>query len=166
MVVAYMWREKSIPDCPSRIRGYSHADLGVCFVATIGGFYVLYLDAIPRWERIGDQIEEYMLLNEELLILGADALMYRDVRFALHAYPLLDDPECEFCDIPLDRHPSGQRLVYDEQTDSAVILQDGNEFQRINIGISEEWTTAGFSSDGHHLTFASLERIRIFEFES
>lgn len=157
-----MWREIAIPACPSTIRGYTHADLGVLFAATSRGLFALSLDPAPAWQRIGDGIEEYMLFDDTLVTFADAALHYRGVRFALHGYPLLDD--VDFGDIPLDTHPSGQRLTYDPETDSAVIFQDGAEFQRIDIGIAGEWPTAGFSSDGRHLTFANLERFRVFEF--
>lgn len=156
-----MWREIAIPDCPSEIRGYTHVDLGVCFVATPGGLYALRVDATPTWERVGDRIEDYMLLRNELVTLSDTAIVFRDVHFALYGYPLLDD--IDFSDLPLETHPNGQRLTYDPNTDRAVILAGEAEVQRIDIGISGEWTTAGFSSDGRHLTFASLECIRVFE---
>ena len=157
-----MWHEISIPDCPSPIRGYSHVDLGLCFVATTDGLFVLCLDPTPNWQRIGDGIEEHMLFDDELITFNDAALFYRDVRFALHGFPLLDD--VDYSDIPLDTHPTGQRLTYDPQTDSALILHNESEFQRIDLGITEEWTPAGFSSDGRHLTFASLAWVRVFEF--
>lgn len=163
-----MWIEINLPTPPNRIRAYTHANAGAIFAVTESGFYVLRFDR-PTWSFISERVMDAMLWDDELITYDPyGALIYRATYFPIHGFPTDDSEGCS--DIPLGLHPpTGDRLDLDHSCDTLHVRDAQNSENCVLsvkcFGASEEaWATAGFSSDGLHLTVANLERILVFAY--
>jgi hypothetical protein len=166
-----MWHEITIPQPPRPIRAYTQAEQSLLFVCTADGLYAFDLTQQGVWDHVADAMSEYMLYKEELLHYhdAWGVIHFRDACFLIHGFPTEDSPGTT--DVPMDEHhPTRDRLVYDDLSDTLqVIGVPGNEI-RLNVpnfGASEDaWATAGFSKDGQFLTVGNLHRIRVFRYSS
>lgn len=110
-------------------------------------------------------------INEQAKVAVADRL-FDDTTGTLTwnatAYPMLggcapgNDPR------PFARHPGGERVILDPDSDAAHVLDAAGEVQQTIAGVgsaSEPWAVACFSTDGKALVLADPACVRAFRYQ-